>query len=104
PDRTLGELGASGRREGRRRRLLDDLLVPPLNGAVALAEVDAVPVSVHRDLDLDVAVVLEPFLHVQRVVAERRPCFRAADRDRSLELARRANHSHALAAATRRGL
>src|SRR5207247_11343754 len=27
-----------------------------------------------------------------------------ADRDRSLELARRANHSHALAAATRRGL
>ena len=86
-------------------RLLEDLLVAPLDGAVALAEVDAVAVAVDRDLDLDVAVLVEPLLEVERVVAERRlaprsgrPC---SDR---FELARRADHAHALAAAAGRRL
>ena len=40
--------------EQRRRRLLDDLLVPPLQAALALAEVHDVAVRVGEDLDLDV--------------------------------------------------
>ena len=75
-----------------------------LDGAVALAEVDAVAVAVDRDLDLDVAVVLEPLLEVQRVVTERGARLRAADLDRRLELAGGADHAHALAAAAGRRL
>ncbi len=70
PDGALGEVGPGGVGQGRRRRLLDDLLVPPLDRAVALAQVDTVAVAVDRDLDLDVAVLVEPLLEVQRVVAE----------------------------------
>src|SRR3990170_6434227 len=55
PDRPVAEVGPGGRREGRRRRLLEDLLVPALDGAVALAEMDAVAIPIHDDLDLDVA-------------------------------------------------
>ncbi len=76
----------------------------PLDGAVALAEVDAVPVAVDRDLDLDVAVLVEPLLEVQRVVAERRLGLRAADLEHRFELARGADHAHALAAAAGRRL
>ena len=76
----------------------------PLDRAVALAEVDAVAVAVDRDLDLDVAVLVEPLLEVQRVVAEGGLGLRAADRERLLELARRADHAHALAAAAGRRL
>ena len=39
----------------RRRCLLEDLLVPPLERAVALAEMHAVAVRVEQHLDLDVA-------------------------------------------------
>ena len=70
-----------------------------LDRAVALAEVDAVAVAVDRDLDLDVAVLVEPALEVERVVAERRPRLGPADVERRLELARRPDHPHALAAA-----
>jgi hypothetical protein len=54
-----------------RRRLFNDLLVAPLHGAVALAQVDGVLVLVGQDLDFDVARVLEEFLHVHRRIAER---------------------------------
>ena len=47
--------GARRRVEQRRRRLLDDLLVPALQGALALAEVDDVAVRVGEHLHLDVA-------------------------------------------------
>ena len=42
------------RRQRRRRRLLDQLLVPALDRALALAEVDDVAVLVAEDLELDV--------------------------------------------------
>ena len=61
-------------------------------------------VAVDHDLDLDVAVVVEPLLEVQRVVAERGPRLGPADLDRGFELARRADHAHALAAAAGRRL
>ena len=88
PDRPVAELGPGRRRQGRRRALLEDLLVAALDGAVALAEVDAVAVAVDRDLDLDVAGLVEPLLEVQRVVAERGPRLGPADVERRLELAR----------------
>ena len=71
-----------------------------LDGAVALAEVDAAPVAVDRHLDLDVAVLVEPLLEVERVVAERGLRLGAADAQRRFELARSAHHAHALAPAT----
>jgi hypothetical protein len=45
---------AHGRVQAVGRRDLDDLLVPPLDGAVALVQVDDVAVVVCQDLDLDV--------------------------------------------------
>ena len=54
----------------RPRRLLDHLLVAPLDRAVALAEVDHVAVGVGQHLDLDVARVLQIPLHVHAVVGE----------------------------------
>ena len=100
--RTAASAGLLG--EGRRGRLLDDLLVAPLDGAVALADVDAVAVAVDDDLDLDVAVLLEPLLEVERVVAEGRLRLGPADRHRLLQLARRADHAHAAPAAAGRWL
>src|SRR5688572_18942131 len=65
------DLGALLRRDARRRRFLDDLLMPALHRAVALAEVHRAPLAVRQHLDLDVARVLEELLHVDHVVAER---------------------------------
>src|SRR5437867_5663028 len=50
--------------EQRRRRLLQELLVAPLDGAVALAEVDSDAVPVAEHLHLDVASVLDELLAV----------------------------------------
>ena len=49
-----------------RGRLLDELLVPALDRAVALAEVDDVAVRVGEDLHLDVTRILEVALDVDR--------------------------------------
>src|SRR4029453_3191981 len=60
-DRVAGNLRcalhllAELRRQRRRRRLLDQLLMPALDGTFALAEREDVPVGVGEDLDLDVA-------------------------------------------------
>src|SRR6266540_1514221 len=51
----LAHLSPQRGRDGRRRRLLEELLVPPLHGALALAEMDDVAVLVGHDLQLDVA-------------------------------------------------
>lgn len=51
-------------------RLLDELLMPALRGAVALPEMDRAAVFVAQDLDLDVAGVGDIFLNVQRAVSE----------------------------------
>ncbi len=62
------------------------------------------PVAVDRDLDLDVAVLVEPALEVERIVAERGLRLGPADAQHRFELARRADHPHALATAARRRL
>ena len=54
-----------------RRRLLEHLLVAPLNRAVALAECEHRAVPVGEQLDLDVPRALEVALEEHGVVAER---------------------------------
>ena len=62
---------AGGLVEQRAGRLLDDLLVAPLERALALSQVDDVAVGVGQDLHLDVAGGVHEPLEEQRVVAER---------------------------------
>ncbi len=52
------------------RRLLDQLLVPPLHRAVALPQVDDVAVPVTHDLELDVSRAREILLDVDFAVAK----------------------------------
>ena len=78
--------------------------MPALDRAVALAQVDAVAVAIHRDLDLDVAVLVEPLLEIERVVPEGGLRLGPADAHGRFELAAGPDHPHALAAAPGRGL
>ncbi len=90
--------------EKRRRRLLDDLLVPTLQAAFALAEVHHVAVTVGEHLHLDVAGVQDESLEEQRVVAERRGGFAPRADERRGQLRCLVHHTHTLAAAARRRL
>ena len=53
-----------------RRRALDDLLVPALDRAVALEQVDEVAVGVAQELDLDVPRPADQLLEIDLVLAE----------------------------------
>ena len=66
----VGQFGAPRLVEIGRRRALDDLLVAPLDRAVALEEVHQVAVPVADDLDLDVARPAHQLLQEDLVVAE----------------------------------
>ena len=71
----LAETGPDGRAVGqgfqqRGRGFLDDLLVPALQRALALAEVDDVAVVVREDLDLDVPRGQDEAFQEEGVVAE----------------------------------
>jgi hypothetical protein len=89
------------RRQQRGRRLLDHLLVPPLEAALALAEVDAAAVAVGEHLDLDVPRAPDVPLEQQLAVPERGHGLAAGRGDGGRELARRVDAAHALAAAAR---
>src|SRR6478736_5042979 len=84
-----------------RRRLLQQLLVTPLNRAFALAQVHDSPVVIAQDLDLDVPRMLDVLLQVHVADAERG--FRLALRglERLRHFRRRSNDAHAAAAAAR---
>ncbi len=69
--RQLAQLAPLRVVEEDRRRALDDLLVAPLHGAVALEQVHEVAVRVAEDLHLDVARAPHELLEVDLVVAER---------------------------------
>ena len=69
-DRDLADALAEVRRHRRRGCLLDELLVPPLDGAVPLAEVEDGSVAVGEHLDLDVARVGDELLDVDRRIGE----------------------------------
>src|SRR5215472_7907940 len=57
-----------------RRRLLDYLLIAPLDRAVALEEVDRVAVAVGEDLDFDVAELLKVLFDQHAIVAKGGGC------------------------------
>ena len=82
--------------------LLDDLLVPALDRALTLAEVDHVPVGVADDLDLDVAPVGDVGLDEHGAVAERRRGFAGRGLDGAGEAGRLGDHPHASSAAAGR--
>ena len=56
--------------EGRGGRFLPDLLVPALERAVALAEMDGAALAVADHLDLDMVRLGEIFLEIDAAVAE----------------------------------
>jgi hypothetical protein len=62
--------GALLRRDAGRRRLLHHLLVAALHGAVALAQVDGVALTVAQHLEFDVTRGFQELLHVHHVAAE----------------------------------
>ena len=93
------------RRQPRRRRLFDHLLMPPLHRAVALEQMHEMSVRVADDLHFDVPRAIDEPLDVQRAVAERRARPRSARaRIDSSSACGVADDAHALAAATGRGL
>ena len=70
-DRGGAHLLAQLRREEDRGRLLDDLLVAALDGALALKQVHQVALPVAQNLDLDVAGLIHIALDDERIVTER---------------------------------
>jgi hypothetical protein len=90
--------------EQRRGRLLDDLLVAPLDRAFALAQVDHLAVTVGQHLDLDVARLLDELLDEDALVAESGARLVARRGETLAGLAVVAGDAHALAAAAGRGL
>ena len=71
-ERRGGQLPAGGVRQPRARRLLQKLLVPALDGAVALTQVDDVAAAVGQHLHLDVARAIHVALQVDLGGSERR--------------------------------
>ena len=87
-----------------RGRLLDELLVTPLDRAVALAEVDDVVVGVREHLHLHVPRIDQIALRVHGGIAEVALALAGGRLEGALRVLRRVHHLHALATAARRGL
>ena len=98
--RCLAERRAGLGIERRRGSLLEQLLVPPLDRAVALAE-EHHALVIRQDLGFDVARALQVALGVEAIIAERAARLAARQPPRGLELRIAAHHAHALAAAAR---
>ena len=90
--------------DGGGRRLLEDLLVPALQRAVAFAQVDAVAHGVDEQLHLDVAAALQPALQEDAVVAERGNGLAPGGGDRIADGGQVVHRAHPPAAAAGRGL
>ena len=78
--------------------------MPPLDGTLALAEVNQVAVVIPKDLDFDVARALDRLFDVYVAVAERPLGFAGRIAQRRFYVGLRRDQSHALAAAPRRRL
>ena len=88
----------------RRRRLLDELLVTPLQGTIALEQVDYVTVAVGEDLHLDVARLLDVLFEVDAAVLEGVLGLLTGLLEAGLKTDVVAGHAHAAAAAAGRRL
>ena len=103
-DGDLAHAPAQRRPDHGRGRLLDQLLMAPLQRAIALAEVKDAAVRVGEDLDLDVACVVDGAFEQQPCVAERRLRFGRGGRERGSERVLGRDAAHAAAAAACRRL
>ena len=92
---------AHGGVERRRGAFLPDLLVAPLQRAVALAEMDGAAFAVAEHLDFDVARPLQIFFQINRVVAERGLRLGARHGEARRQLVLGADQLHAAATAAR---
>ena len=90
--------------ERRRRRLLDQLLVPTLDRALPLAEGEDAARRIAEHLDLDMPRWCERLLQIERAVTEGCLRLRARRRERAFQLVFGDDQSHPLAASTGRGL
>ena len=84
--------------EKRRRRLLDDLLVSPLDRALPLAQVNHVAVLVTEHLDLDVPGIGDELLDEDAIVTEARGRFRLRELEALGNLLRAVGDPHPLPA------
>ena len=100
----LAHVLALRRVECRGGPFLQQLLVAPLQRAVALAEMDGAALAVAQHLDLDVARPFEVGFEIERIVAERRFGFGAGGSERGAEFAALAHDLHAASAAPGRRL
>ena len=98
PAPVFADLGALGVVEIGRRRALHDLLVAPLDRAVALEQMVQAAMPVAEDLDLDVAGARDHPLEIALAVAERRERLAAALERLLLELVGAVDPPHAAAA------
>jgi hypothetical protein len=99
--RRVGELREDRRRQARGRRLLDQLLVPALDGAVPRTERQHVSLLVRRDLHLHVARPGDVPFEEEAGVAERRACLRLGGAERGAEGRRVCHHADAAPTAAR---
>ena len=104
PDRAVVQIAPFVRRQARRRRLLDELLVAPLERTVPLADGDDVARRVTEQLHLDVPGRPDDALQVDRTVAECGERLGRSGGQRGRQIGRRRDKAHAAAAATGRGL
>src|SRR3989304_3984328 len=94
-DAALTDADALAGRDLRRWGLLDDLLMPALQRAIPLAEIERVAVGVGENLNLDMTRVLEKLLHVERGIAERRLRLGPGERHRGQQRRLGMHHAHA---------
>src|SRR4051794_9947060 len=103
-DRRLADIEPPLAGKTGRRRLFDDLLMPPLDRAVALEQMDNVAASVAENLYLDMAGAFEIAFQQHRVVAEGALRLAPSAVEGARELGRARDGAHAPPAAARRGL
>ena len=90
--------------DGRRGRLLKDLLMPPLQRTIAFAQMHCIALPVAEHLNFDVPRLGQILLDVDAVVAERGFRLRTRGRERHRQIVRAGRHLHTAPAAARRRL
>src|SRR5690349_18279641 len=90
--------------DGWRWGLLDELLMPPLDGTVPLAEIDDVAAGIGGDLDFDVAGFEKIPFEIDAVVAEGRLGLGLCGLEGTAQFFGAVDDPHAASASARRGL
>ena len=100
---SLAHLLAKGVRQSGSRRFFQDLLMSPLNRAIAFHEVHAIALRVGKHLDFDVARTLHVFFNQHRLIAKAVLRFALARRQCFGKVCRVFDNAHAFATAAGTG-